>query len=407
MRTIYQGVDLMGLMTCHEANLEPVYDDSRTDYLYSRFTLLDEFIINPQISGIHAGALPVTPEPASYARSSEITTDLRAKPPGVGGTGVGTRPRTPPPFVGGPFPPPAVGTDLGFASNGLVKIVRAANAPALTHRDIRQRLTTNRGKLHVFDGPGMETGFPLAGDGNEPAGPLVRILLSTPAPGMLCDCNNGPKPRLFNIRQDEGDGGLFVALWGVEAFINETDENGMAPSSALLSNRFRQTHKVDTFGWSTVRSEGIARFRSDLIYSVQVSPDSLRASLFLPIPLGFEREIEYVEGDEAAVAIRYAYIDTQKKTNFVAGPFVNPDKPGTGASEIAIFHRQSVTTSSDVLGGAMSAYERILGIKANRAIDKSVPKTPGGAPKLPSRVGGPGRPPRISPPPAAPAPPKP
>jgi hypothetical protein len=309
-----------------------------------------------------------------------------------------------------------------------VSIAIEENEAPLTHQTIRYRLTSPRQQLFLFHGPGMESGSPQPGTDGEPENVLATILLAAPSPGDLVDCNNGPRPRLFNVIRDSGDGNSYIVTWGCEFFINEAESNFINPFSALVSNRFKQTHHVDDHGWTSIRTEGTALFRTDLLYAgltddvgnssgldfsgvfvpslnQAFSPDNLRAALFLPIPQGFTREIESVEGLESVAGVRYAYVDTQEKVNFVGGPFANPDLPGTGAAEITVLHRQSLTTNADVLGGALSAYERILGIRANKAIAKEDRKRP----RVPARIGIPGRRPPVVPgapaaPPAAPPP---
>lgn len=375
MRANYNGVDLMPLQM-HEFNIEPVMDDSKTDYLYSRVTYLAEAVANGQVLVVVGPA----PGPAiSYSKGAPgpLSTSLSSRGVAPAGT-VSFGTRDPALFapVAGPLPPRAIGLDVGGAATGPVTLIRQPETPPLTHIAIRQRLSQPQGQLFIFNGPGQETGNEFPTD--SPPSDLVEILIASPINGRLVDCNNGPKPHLFNIIGDYGDGNSYIVIWGIETFINEADVNGITPTGALLSNRFRQTHNIDDEGYTTIVTEGTALFRSDLIYSNPISPDSLRASMFIPVPQGFTRKIDYVTGLDSAVGIKYGYSDVQVKSNFIAGSFVS-------AAKISAVHRQAVVTNSDILGGALDVYERALGRKANKHISESEkvlkkvpPATPGG-----------------------------
>jgi hypothetical protein len=149
--------------------------------------------------------------------------------------------------------------------------------------------------------------------------------------------------------------------WGIETYVNEASTNDVLHVGSMISNRFSQTHSVDDHSYTTMTTEGTAIFRTDAIYKDGISPDFFRSKVFSPIPQGFRREILYVKGREDVTGILYGYKDTQVPVNFVAGPFIK-------GSSISVVHRQAVTTRADLLGGALSAYDRILGARANKHI---------------------------------------
>lgn len=348
----------------HEFKITPVYDDSQTDYFYSRVTYLSESIVNGQSRVVNGPA----PGPSiSYQKD------------GPGESFPASIIRNPNNFIPtvGPVPQPSSGIDIGLATSNPVLILRQPNLPPLTHSVIRQRLSQPQGQLYIFNGPGQEVGLDPNSSG-PPTGSLVNLIIASPLQGYIVDCNNGPKPHLFDVIGDYGDGNSYVVVWGVETFINEATLNGIAPALALLSNRFSQGHSVDDEGFTTITTTGTAIFRSDLIYANQISPDSLRASMFIPIPLGFTRHIDYVRGLESSVGITYGYTDTQVKSNFVAGPYTN-------AVKINAVHRQAIVTDSDLLGGVLDTYERHLQRQTNKELARERPRptppkpvTPGG-----------------------------
>ncbi|CAM6002950.1 unnamed protein product [Sphagnum balticum] len=111
------------------------------------------------------------------------------------------------------------------------------------------------------------------------------VLAQAPAAeGLLCDVNNGPKPHVFSIK---------------EALGADIDVVGAIPNAI-----------------------------PSVTFGTPISPDTLRAGLFLPIQQGFKRTIDYVRGLEDVTGVEYGYTDTQVPVNFVAGPFANPSMPG-------------------------------------------------------------------------------
>jgi hypothetical protein len=390
MRVIYNQIDMMPAKT-HEFSIESVYDDSMTNYLFSRGSIVIETLINSDIT-VFRGLLAngyvdyrLSPNTTTFTNPSSSRTN--AVVPG---------PTTVPVAPGFGNVPPRNGLFVAPSVTGLGNINKTfGNSPSNTHSAIRHRLEMPRQKLYIYNGPGMvEAGIDPSQPIPSPATWGGIVCVEAPLPGFwFCDANNGPKPHIFSINEALGDANTLVVVWGCEFFINEATQNNLTPVGALLSNRFSQTHSVDEHGWTTIHTEGTAIFRTDLVFGAvplttvppgiapppgsgtavgtPFSPDTLRAGLFMPIPQGFTREIEYVTGLEDVTGVKYGYHDTQVPVNFVAGPFANPDAPGTGAASISVLHRQAITTNNeDILGSSLQAFERFAGIQANRNISK-------------------------------------
>lgn len=384
MRTIYNGIDLLPIKT-HEFTVEAVYDDTGVDYLYSRVTMVVEGLVNGQATVV---------EGVGGANGPFMSYDFK----GDGGTGTTTATTTraaPTPvfLAGGNAPPRGTGLDVGPATSPPRRIVRVPNAPLLTHAAVRHRLSQPRKQLYIFSGPGMESGGPVPGSSDPPLGPGELCVVS-PVGGRVCDCKNGPFPKVLSVTEAMGDATTLVVTWAVETFINEAQDNNVNPRGALISNRFAQSHSVDDAGYTTIHTTGTALFRTDLVYSIPDAPDPFRAILFMPIPQGFTRTIDAVTGRPDVTGVDYTYTDKQVSSNFVAGPFVR-------AASISVVHRQAVTSNADVLSGALSVYERYLGIKANRNFAKPE-KAAAPVPAAPAPRGIRGRP--VPPPPPAGAP---
>ncbi len=376
MRVIYNGVD-MGVLRTHLFSWEPVFDDTGTDYLFTRVQLIITAIVNGQVRPVTGAA----PGPfVSYARGAPPGTTSTLP---VGG-GLGPGARLPgnflnTPISSGQWPAGNIPVDSGIEASSrkpLIGLVRVANAPPLTHITIRHRLNSPRSQLFIFSGPGQEGGAPLPGAvAPQPPGapsvlaPGATLILASPnsTPGVvgaaLCDSNNGPKPTFLNITAALGDATTFIVDWGIETFVVEAVENGLPTPlvRGLLSNRFAQAHEVDEEGYTTSVTNGVALFRTDVTFSppaapvpggappgVFLSPDLLRPVLFEPIQPTFIRKVDYVRGVSSAVGVEYQYTDTQQRVNFHAAPFVR-------AAQIQAHHRQIMVADdvSDLLKKAL------------------------------------------------------
>lgn len=440
---IYNGVDLMAVQT-HYLNWEPVYDDTGTDYLYTRVTGAWRAVVNgiASVSNAKVPSLMFLNYQFARGRSSD---DVRAA------GGVAVPPKVPavrpgPRFASAGATPPA---DEGLASaprEELRAIVLnpftgpPGNDPAATHAAIRHRLNTPRGKLYIFWGQGMEVKPGLAGTFDPPGTDFGKVnaeakaaaaaaaaaakaaidvavaaarpprpfagavagagpardpadviagfaaefgVAATVEAGLLnqpfsfaslfmespigrgkeqlpTDCKNGPLPKLLNVVESVGDCMTMMVDFSIETFVNEGLLNNINPGRALLSNRFSQEHDVGEDSYTTITTTGTALFRTDFVYSLPQAPDSLRGELFMPIPFGFKRGKIKVVGRPDVTGVDYSYEDVQQPVHFVAGPY-------TKAASMSAVHRQAIFNQPDIWANSpLAAYERVLGIQANR-----------------------------------------
>lgn len=325
MRVIYDGIDMLAIETLG-FSAEPVYDDTVTDYLYTRFWLHVVALVNGDVS-----PLPIVMPAMQYNFTGGVA------PPAPVSRRAPSAPRA------AIAPGGADGLDVGAQVGQSRDVVFApATGAPLTHAAVRHRLSIPRAPLFVFAGGGFEANNPPAGFA-PPRLPLAEMILASPVAPFSVDCKNGPIPRKFDVTAALGDAMTFVVEFEIETYVNEAVENNERPNSLLLSNRWKQSHAVARDGFTTVATEGLALFRTDLVYQLDTSPDVERPVLFMPIPRGFTREIDYVEGREDVTGVAYRYTDTQQPSNFVAGPFV-------GAADVTAVHEQSVVSDVDFLG---------------------------------------------------------
>ena len=364
---IYNGVDLFVLET-YAFDCESVYDDSGMNYLYTKVSIAVRAIINGQNLAIVNDLGIVGNGPfMSYDFSGSsgqlqdgLPSQYRKDPQGA----VDYSGQVLPNNTG--TVPNATGIDRQLPSR-LRSIAFVPSPAGTTHQAIRHRLATPRGRLYIFSGPGMESGTPQAGE-KDPPGKFSPIIVESPSKDpetktvRPCDCKNGPFPKVLSIQMVLGDATTFMVDWSCETYINEGPDNGVDPSGILLSNNFSQTHAIDDDSYTTITTTGAAVFRADLVQDLPMSPDASRPLLFIPIPQGFVRENIVVTGRNDVTGVDYSFQDRQVPINFPAGPY-------SGAMKIAAVHRQSVS-SSDVLEGALSVYQSVLGLKVNRNFAK-------------------------------------
>ncbi|MDB5306731.1 MAG: hypothetical protein JWO38_933 [Gemmataceae bacterium] len=349
--------------------MEAVYDESGTDFLWTKCTVNGGFLVNGQIdvfgnmpgtSYAQAGpGIDLDAGIGGFARAPAADNAAIAAqyPPGLRGfPGAGLPPtinlsqvvglgatqdlrtnvdRQP---DGSAIPnPPGVNSPSAGVASGVprfeYRIVPASVPPNMTAWVIRERLNTPRAPLFCFFNTGI----------------VNELLVASPVPGAPCDANGGPKPIVFHITNSVGVASLFCNFQ-VETYLAESLANaGTTP--ALLSNRFKQSEYLDE-QYGIVRiTEGTSIFRADAVYGgVGLNPDALRSWVFPPIANGYVRRVD-VSGSENGQEITWRCEDRQQHANFPAGVL-------SGATKVQLVHRQSLQASGSPLGGVLSQVER-------------------------------------------------
>lgn len=389
MYMIYNGIGLE-VLEIEQYTEEMVYDDTGTDYLFTKISIQGQFLVNGQ-EGLNT-FLPVTSydlDPTQIESLKNIW--LLTSPSKYFDTNIG-EPGAPstPSVAAGSFVN-TVGCETGGAvpfdaRNGIYAIatdslttafaVRTVVPCVTTEVTIRQRLCEPRSHLFVFTGKG------------DP-GRKDELLLASPAFNAHCDCKNGPIPKVRAITSFHGDAQTFVVSFGIETYINEQDSCArvglsassgafVGTSSPLLSNRWSMRHAIDKDSYLTIQVEGTAIFRTDLLYANPdtINPDSYRPNLLLPVPFGCVREDIQIVGLPDVTGVRYSFTDRQQHANFCAGPYAN-------ATEIEAIHRQAIVTEEDALVGVARGYEKVYSIRSLRrqAADDEAAKAAANTPK--------------------------
>lgn len=203
----------------------------------------------------------------------------------------------------------------------VVDDVEPRTNPIITDTVIRHWLSIPRRTLVISDG------------GSE--------LLRSPKPGMVCDAQNGPVVETYDVQESMGAARTFIVYFQVTTYVNECEENE-GQFAALLSNRWEQSHELDENYGLTILTKGEAYFRTDLIRTLNINPDTLRPFLFLPIPVGYQREHIGIRGPSTAGLLEYVTIDVQKSDQFVAGQEI-------AASHISATYREALQSDADLV----------------------------------------------------------
>ncbi|VTR92150.1 unnamed protein product [Gemmata massiliana] len=375
MHINYNGIDIECLEIL-ESVFESVYDETGTDYLYSRYHLAVTGVINGQ-SEIQQYTPTTNYAEGGSQNLSQYQYWRNHAPAGAAPPFDDPPPNVNPYFGGGARPqrsskatPGAGITAISPTQFPVPDIIRRPVPAITTDAVIRSRLQTPRGRLFVFTG---------SGDTSR----KDEVLLQSHPWNSHTDCKNGPFPKLYAVTQFSGDAQTFMVRFEVETFINETPAsaavanlqkvgvmegaysvgggiNSSLANRALLSNRFSMRHSLDDDNYLTILTQGVAHFRTDLLYTNEpLNPDDLRLNLMLPVPFGCVRGDIEIEGLPDGTGVTYSFVDREQRANFVGGPYCF-------ATQIEAVHRQAVSIDDDFLTGALNVYERQLNLKVQR-----------------------------------------
>lgn len=183
----------------------------------------------------------------------------------------------------------------------------------------------------------------------------ATTLLRSPKVGMVCDAKDGPFVETYDVKEVFGDSRTFIVYFQVTTYLNECEESE-GISAALLSNRWSQYHELDPDHGLTIVTSGDAYFRTDLVRTLNINPDILRPFLFLPIPVGYQREHIKVWFPGSVGHLKYEMIDVQKSDHFVAGQEV-------AASHIQATYREALQSDPDLVQTMLDGVDKYYQVK--------------------------------------------
>ena len=181
-----------------------------------------------------------------------------------------------------------------------------------------------------------------------------------------CDCNSGPIPKLHSITRIDGDH-CFRINFSVETWIRECNSNEYNRFPALVSNRFTQTHSIDSDFMTTITTTGQAFFRTDILDDIDASCDTFRGQCLPPVPLGFNRTSIQCAVTLNRNALTYNVVDRQ--AFFDIGD-TNPLLGGSGVTSIEAQYSASTIQNEGGVAGGQSFAE--MAVKVRGAKESSL-----------------------------------
>ena len=135
-----------------------------------------------------------------------------------------------------------------------------------------------------------------------------HTVIQSPAPGYAVDIQNGPQPRHCVARQ------INERTWRVNYRVETAIRDCSPAGIGLVSNRWRQSHQVGADHLSTVTTQGIAIFRTDVLANLDVTADYFRSVLMPKHILDFQRVSIVARLNEIGNVLTYEVIDRERST---------------------------------------------------------------------------------------------
>lgn len=137
-----------------------------------------------------------------------------------------------------------------------------------------------------------------------------KTLVTSPAPGRVCDAANGPFPYRFDILDVLGNQTL-VVRWGIQTYVNPCEKITANKASALLSSRWRSERTVDQDGYSSITYHGHSIFDAGKLEALQQVPDEYWDLIAPPIDKNFRRLDVQVVATEDGNELEWVVIDRE------------------------------------------------------------------------------------------------
>lgn len=141
------------------------------------------------------------------------------------------------------------------------------------------------------------------------------VWLQSPIAPATYDANNGPKVHSCNVVGITGMPGHFAVQLEIETSTPPVESGSDRP---LLAHRWQMRHTHDENYYLTRAVTGQAIFHPGLIDHYAQNPDTFRAQLFHPIPLGFKRTLGPIDMSPDNCVLQYQYMDTDTTIMFDA-----------------------------------------------------------------------------------------
>ncbi len=127
---------------------------------------------------------------------------------------------------------------------------------------------------------------------------------------LPCDANNGPIPGALAIVRVDGLT-TFHVRYSVTCHLFECPGASGTPQ-ALISNRYAQSHSIDSQYFTVITTTGQAFFNTSVLEAAQQQADDFRQVLFPPVPRGFKRLSVNIIATPARNALTYQVVDQER-----------------------------------------------------------------------------------------------
>ena len=143
------------------------------------------------------------------------------------------------------------------------------------------------------------------------------LWLVSPKGGGDADLKNGPTPINCTIRRIDGTSTLVVA-YKIETCVDGcgdgSDSLANTAGNPLISNRWVQGHQVSKTKMTTIRTRGVALFRTDRLNAKRTA-DYFRNRVLPGLPLGFRRAAINITASSDGTSLVYECIDEEALTS--------------------------------------------------------------------------------------------
>lgn len=160
----------------------------------------------------------------------------------------------------------------------------------------------------------------------------LDLVLDSPTPlpdgtVPLRDCDNGPIPGPVDVIQVIGDSSAIISF-RVVTHVNDC-------SKYIVSNRWRMSHGIDEFGYTTRTTSGEAVLRADLMSLIgDMNADTFRKEFFVPATAPLQRSHIDAELSEDGKTLNYTLTDVETTYTITTAGIVKVEGNVTAGTEM-------------------------------------------------------------------------
>lgn len=136
------------------------------------------------------------------------------------------------------------------------------------------------------------------------------VVIRSPLPGAGLDLASGPRPLSVSVRP-----GLTEKTWRVGFRVETVLSDCPVTTTGLMSNRWTQSHETGPDHLTTIVTEGVTVFRSDVLANLGVTADFFRSVCLPPHFFDFQRVNITVRLNSIGNALTWRVVDRERYTS--------------------------------------------------------------------------------------------